>query len=83
MSLAEHTRGAVEMPGSGNRGKAPLSHRSHSPWKSLWDSHIPTAPTTTIFSLKHQKQRKEFPDLGIRVFRLILGLENAFHGCTV
>jgi len=50
----------VEMTGHGKRGKPksgfPIA--SHRPWKSLRDSHIPTAPATTIY-LQNPTQRKE------------------------
>src|ERR1700733_1496960 len=34
----------------------PASHPSHSPWKSLRDSHIPTASTTIPISSNRQNQ---------------------------
>ena len=62
-----------------------VSHRSHRPWKSLRDSHIPTAANTiTNFEI----YRKE-PQQAASPSRLILALENAgppdhyrppFHG---
>src|SRR2546425_947583 len=35
-----------------------VSLPSHSPWKSLRDSHIPTAPTTSPFTKKQPKKRR-------------------------
>jgi len=36
-----------------------VSLASHSPWKSLRDSHIPTAPTTSPFTKKQPKKQRE------------------------
>jgi hypothetical protein len=36
----------------------PASHPSHTLWKSLWDSHIPTASTTGLY-VQNQKQRQK------------------------
>ena len=35
---------------------------SHSPWKSLRDSHIPTVPATTRGKVEIQKQDSHFPN---------------------
>jgi hypothetical protein len=55
---------------------------SPSPWKSLRDSHIPTAPAIAVFLTEKQIQKahersplEREPEL--HPFRLILGLENA------
>jgi len=59
---------AVEMPGGGRRWKTLVSRYGefkldiefptvvHRPWKSLRDSHIPTAPTIPCFSIPKQNQ---------------------------
>jgi hypothetical protein len=52
----------MEMTGCGKRGKpkAGFSCASHSPWKSLGDSHIPTAPAWRG-KVENQKQVSHFP----------------------
>src|ERR1700687_1786952 len=35
-----------------------VSLPSHNPWKSLRDSHIPTAPTTSFLSQKKTQERR-------------------------
>jgi hypothetical protein len=49
---------AVEMAGSGKRGKpkAGFPSASPSPWKSLRDSHIPTAGHDCLFSKSNPKK---------------------------
>ena len=41
------------------KAKKPAFHPSHTPWKSLRDSHITTATTTTIMKLKTGKARRK------------------------
>jgi hypothetical protein len=69
------TEGAVEMTGRGKRGKpkAGFPSPSHCPWKSLRDSHIPTAPATGYLSSKFNP-KKGTPTAGrfAPAFRLIL-----------
>ena len=80
------------MPGGGRRWKTLVSRYreskldiafptvAHRPWKSLRDSHIPTAPTMLSFyenrSEQHRKEPGSLPD-PLQPFRPILGLENA------
>jgi hypothetical protein len=74
---------AVEMTGAWKtrKTKPRFPFVFPSPWKSLRDSHIPTAPAMAISTHRKQTQktRKEPaqrpPEL--YSFRLILGLENA------
>src|SRR5271167_596674 len=54
MKLAAET--AVQV-GGGNDGEGKTLRVSHSPWKSLRDSHIPTAPTTAKLVLKPNPER--------------------------
>ena len=56
------TEGAVEMTGCRKRGKpkAGFPSASHTPWKSLRDSHIPTAPATAIY-LQNPTQERNRP----------------------
>jgi hypothetical protein len=54
--------------------RKPVSLSSHSPWKSLRDSHIPTAPAA--LPLSQIKSQKGFSRISLS-FRLILRLENA------
>ena len=58
-----------------NQNQVSLS--SHRPWKSLRDSHIPTAPTTNPLSQNQPKKGGPAADRFAPAFRLILGLENA------
>jgi hypothetical protein len=52
---------AVEMTGHGRGGKPKTGFlRAHSPWKSLRDSHIPTA-ATKHGKVENQKQVSHFP----------------------
>jgi hypothetical protein len=60
------------MESAENRKSVSLS--SHSPWKSLRDSHIPTAPAA--LPLSQIKSQKGFSRISLS-FRLILRLENA------
>ena len=76
---------AVEMTGTWKtrKTKPRFPFVSPSPWKSLRDSHIPTAPAITVLVLKNQppKTKKGAPELHspeLHPFRLILALENAF-----
>jgi hypothetical protein len=41
------------------KAQKPAFHPSHTPWKSLWDSHITTATTATIMYLKTGKARRK------------------------
>jgi hypothetical protein len=76
---------AVEMTGRGMRGKPKtVSPSSHRPWKSLRDSHIPTASTTRFLVLttnNRQPNLRKEPLLGPVIpappFRLIFQLECA------
>ena len=55
---------------------------SHRPWKSLCDSHIPTAPIPAFVLYRNQNPKKGAqprPSLTLP-FRLIPGLENADSG---
>jgi len=52
-----------------------FSHPSHKPWKSLRDSHIPSA-LRLIISIQFSNQKRSLPQLPIPLtFRLILQLE--------
>jgi len=75
---------AVEMPGAWKTRKTEPSFPfvSHSPWKSLRDCHIPTAPAMAVFLIgkrnpKTKKGAQPERELELHPFRLILGLENA------
>ena len=50
-----------------------VSHRSHRPWKSLRDSHIPTAANTITYFEIYRKE----PQQAASPSRLVLALENA------
>ena len=55
-----------------------VSHRSHRPWKSLRDFHIPTATNASTYLETYRKE----PQQAASPFRLILALENAIgQGC--
>ncbi len=61
----------------GKHGKTikPFSHPSHKPWKSLRDSHIPSALRLIIFT-QFSNQKRSLPQLpNPRLFRLIFQLE--------
>jgi hypothetical protein len=61
----------------GKHGKTikPFSHPSHKPWKSLRDSHIPSALRLIIFT-QFSNQKRSLPQLPIPLpFRLIFQLE--------
>ena len=49
-----------------------VSRRSRRPWKSLRDSHIPTASTTAIYRLIQPKTERSPADTQLLFFRLIL-----------
>jgi hypothetical protein len=52
-----------------------FSHPSHKPWKSLRDSHIPSA-RRLIISNQFSNQKRSLPQLPIHLtFRLIFQLE--------
>jgi|SRR5580698_11376789 hypothetical protein len=77
-------RSAVEMTGlwKTRKTKPRFPFVSPGPWKSLRDSHIPTAPTVALFingkQIRKTQERSPAecaPEL--YSFRLILGLENA------
>jgi hypothetical protein len=80
-------RSAVEMTGlwKTRKTKPRFPFVSPGPWKSLRDSHIPTAPTVALFingkQIRKTQERSPAecaPEL--YSFRLILGLENALEG---
>ena len=67
----------VEMTGAWKtrKTKPRFSFVSHGPWKSLRDSHIPTAPTVFVYqNLSKPSSRKETlaADRFAPTFRLIL-----------
>ncbi len=65
------------MKARGKHGKTIklFSHPSHKPWKSLRDSHIPSA-LRLIISIQFSKPKRSLPQLPNPVtFRLIFQLE--------
>src|ERR1700691_4131899 len=61
--------------GKGGKTIKLFSHPSHKPWKSLRDSHIPSA-LRLIISIQFSNQKRSLPQLPIPLtFRLILQLE--------
>jgi hypothetical protein len=75
---------AVEMTGAWKtrKTKPRFPFVSPSPWKSLRDSHIPTAPAIVLFINRKQIRKTQERSPAQRApelhpFRLILGLENA------
>jgi hypothetical protein len=78
---------AVEMTGSWKtrKTKPRFPFVSPGPWKSLRDSHIPTAPAVALFINRKQIRKTQERSPAERApelysFRLILGLENAWQG---
>jgi hypothetical protein len=74
---------AVEMTGAWKtrKTKPRFPFVFPSPWKSLRDSHIPTAPAMFVFPGKTNPKTQERSPAEraseLHPFRLILGLENA------
>ena len=65
--------------GGGIDGACKTLRVSHPPWKSLRDSHIPTAPTTARL-VQYKNQERSFPQPPLQPsFRLILRLEKTLN----
>ena len=71
----EHARHTLTVCGKHGKTTKLFSHPSHKPWKSLRDSHIPSA-RRLIVSIQFSKPKRSLPQLpNPLTFRLIFQLE--------